>query len=100
MGVCCFITIRLADSIPAELWRAFKLERETWIEDHPEPWDEAMTGDYLHAQAAGRKSAIKNLIMDQRVIVGDRAPTLQRGDHRDVGQLGELTSYFRRQCGR
>lgn len=36
----------------------------------PEPWDEAMTGDYLHAVAAGRKSAIKNLIMDQRVIVG------------------------------
>jgi len=46
-------------------------------EDHPllaglgpEPWDEVMTGDYLHAVAAGRKSAIKNLIMDQRVIVG------------------------------
>jgi len=36
----------------------------------PEPWDEAMTGDYLHALAAGRKSAIKNLIMDQQVIVG------------------------------
>ena len=46
VGVCCFITIRLADSIPAELWRAFKLERETWIEDHPEPWDEATEMEY------------------------------------------------------
>lgn len=36
----------------------------------PEPWDEDMTGNYLSAFAAGRKSAIKNLIMDQRVIVG------------------------------
>ncbi|HAD04075.1 MAG: DNA-formamidopyrimidine glycosylase [Desulfuromonadales bacterium GWD2_61_12] len=36
----------------------------------PEPWDAAMTGDYLHAVAAGRKTAIKNVIMDQKVVVG------------------------------
>lgn len=36
----------------------------------PEPWDAAMTGDYLHEVAAGRTSAIKNLIMDQRIVVG------------------------------
>lgn len=36
----------------------------------PEPWDAVMTGDYLHEVAAGRTSAIKNLIMDQRIVVG------------------------------
>ena len=46
MGVCCFVTFRLADSIPAALWQAFKKEREEWRKDHPEPWDEATEAEY------------------------------------------------------
>ncbi len=36
----------------------------------PEPWDEVFGGTYLHARAAGRRTAVKNLIMDGRVVVG------------------------------
>ncbi|MCB1773328.1 MAG: bifunctional DNA-formamidopyrimidine glycosylase/DNA-(apurinic or apyrimidinic site) lyase [Gammaproteobacteria bacterium] len=36
----------------------------------PEPLSDAFDGRYLHAQARGRKTAIKNLVMDGRVVVG------------------------------
>jgi len=42
----CFVTWRLADSLPEEklgLWRA---EREAWLRRNPEPWDEATEADY------------------------------------------------------
>lgn len=36
----------------------------------PEPLDAEFTGAVLHAASRGRKTAIKNLIMDSRVVVG------------------------------
>ena len=36
----------------------------------PEPLGEGFTGLYLHKVASGRRVAIKNLIMDSRVVVG------------------------------
>lgn len=36
----------------------------------PEPLDAAFSGAVLHAASRGRKTAVKNLIMDSRVVVG------------------------------
>lgn len=36
----------------------------------PEPLGELFTGDYLHARARGRRTAIKAFIMDHHVVVG------------------------------
>ena len=36
----------------------------------PEPWDEEFTPEYLHESAKGRKLAVKNFIMDGRIVVG------------------------------
>ncbi|MCW8943178.1 MAG: bifunctional DNA-formamidopyrimidine glycosylase/DNA-(apurinic or apyrimidinic site) lyase [Sedimenticola sp.] len=36
----------------------------------PEPLSPEFTGDYLHKQAQGRSVAVKNLIMDGKVVVG------------------------------
>lgn len=36
----------------------------------PEPWDERFDAAYLHAAAAKRRAAVKNLIMDGQVVVG------------------------------
>lgn len=35
-----FVTFRLADSLPQLKLRKLKLARETWMREHPEPWDE------------------------------------------------------------
>lgn len=36
----------------------------------PEPLDDGFDGDYLHQCSRGRRLAVKNLIMDSRVLVG------------------------------
>ncbi len=36
----------------------------------PEPWDEQFSGAYLHAGARRRQAAVKNYIMDSRIVVG------------------------------
>lgn len=36
----------------------------------PEPFDLAVSGDWLHAQIRHRKAPIKNLLMDSRLLVG------------------------------
>ncbi|MGH7778861.1 MAG: bifunctional DNA-formamidopyrimidine glycosylase/DNA-(apurinic or apyrimidinic site) lyase [Candidatus Binataceae bacterium] len=36
----------------------------------PEPFSKSFTADYLIEKARGRRSAIKNLIMDQRIVAG------------------------------
>ncbi|MFO7593179.1 MAG: bifunctional DNA-formamidopyrimidine glycosylase/DNA-(apurinic or apyrimidinic site) lyase [Pseudomonadota bacterium] len=36
----------------------------------PEPFDEAFNGDYLHRLSRGRKSSVKQFIMDGKVVVG------------------------------
>ncbi len=42
-----------------------------WLRElGPEPFDQAFTADYLHEKSRGRKTPIKNLLMDNRVVVG------------------------------
>ena len=41
-----FVTFRLADSLPAGKLTAFAAEREEWIGQHPEPWDEKTEAEY------------------------------------------------------
>ncbi|HCU90948.1 MAG TPA: DNA-formamidopyrimidine glycosylase [Gammaproteobacteria bacterium] len=36
----------------------------------PEPWDKRFNGDYLHTVARRRRAAVKNFIMNNRVVVG------------------------------
>jgi len=36
----------------------------------PEPWDERFNGDYLHTSARRRRAAVKNFIMNNRIVVG------------------------------
>ena len=36
----------------------------------PEPWDDRFSGKYLHGCAHRRKAAVKNFIMDGRIVVG------------------------------
>ncbi len=60
----CFITWRLADSLPAELVRNWNTDREIWEKAHPKPWTneeakefQARFGDRLEEwldQGAGR----------------------------------------------
>src|SRR5689334_14680756 len=44
--VPCFVTWRLADSIPIGLRQQWKNEREAWMKHHPEPWDPATEREY------------------------------------------------------
>jgi formamidopyrimidine-DNA glycosylase len=36
----------------------------------PEPFEPAFSGDYLYARSRGRRTAIKNFLMDGRIVVG------------------------------
>ncbi len=45
-GTTCFITWRLADSIPREFIQKWNREREDWIAKNPEPWDQALEAEY------------------------------------------------------
>lgn len=40
-GKFCFITWRLADSLPQELLQSWLHERNVWLRKHPPPWDAA-----------------------------------------------------------
>ncbi|MBI4026092.1 MAG: HsdR family type I site-specific deoxyribonuclease [Verrucomicrobia bacterium] len=44
--VFCFVTWRLADSLPSEKLAQWQAEREAWLRQHPEPWDEAAENEY------------------------------------------------------
>ncbi|MBL7017062.1 MAG: primosomal protein N', partial [Kiritimatiellales bacterium] len=45
-GAVYFVTFRLADSLPEEKWTLWKREKEKWLEEHPEPRDEATRREY------------------------------------------------------
>lgn len=46
-GTLCFVTFRLADSLPSEKLAEWKAEREVWLKRHPEPWGEEERREYL-----------------------------------------------------
>jgi REP element-mobilizing transposase RayT len=45
-GAPCFITFRLADSLPESLLEEWHHERAIWLCLHPEPWDEKTNLEY------------------------------------------------------
>lgn len=56
----------LFDLLPPE-----KANDPKWLRDlGPEPFAETFTADYLHTKAQGKNTPIKNLLMDNRVVVG------------------------------
>ena len=46
-GVLCFVTFRLADSLPAAKLAEWKVEKEDWLKRHPDPWGEEERKEYL-----------------------------------------------------
>lgn len=48
----CFITFRLADSLPEALLADWRSDRDAWRENHPEPWDEATEMEYYERFSA------------------------------------------------
>ena len=48
-GVTCFVTFRLADSLPREKLLPFLAERDEWLEKHPQPWDEPTACEYAES---------------------------------------------------
>ena len=46
-SVVCFVTFRLADSIPAAKLAQWQEEKEIWLRLHPEPWDEPTMREYV-----------------------------------------------------
>lgn len=55
--------VDLVDTAALSAWRAFAAMG-------PEPLGPELTADHLHASLAGRKQAIKLLLLDQRIIAG------------------------------
>jgi len=45
-GATYFITFRLADSIPTDRLEDWRMERESWLANHPEPWSPETERDY------------------------------------------------------
>jgi len=51
-------------------WPAIDTEHPLLQGMGPEPFSDAFTGDYLFARSRGRSLAVKNFIMDGRIVVG------------------------------
>jgi type I restriction enzyme R subunit len=45
-GVAIFATWRLADALPTKRLAAWRIERETWLAQHPKPWSTAIQQAY------------------------------------------------------
>jgi primosomal protein N' (replication factor Y) len=45
-GAVYFVTFRLADSLPADKWKKWVEEKTRWLDEHPEPHDEATRHEY------------------------------------------------------
>lgn len=66
-------SLRLTDPrrFGALLWTTAPVERHALLAElGPEPLSDDVSGDYLAGVARGRKTAVKNFIMDSHVIVG------------------------------
>jgi len=44
--VWCFVTWRLADSLPKAKLVQWNMERNDWIKQHPQPWDDVVEAEY------------------------------------------------------
>ena len=45
-NVLQFVTFRLADSLPQIRLKDLKEQKETWMKEHPKPWDTTTTAEY------------------------------------------------------
>ena len=45
-GASYLVTYRMADSIPASLLNEWRIDRETWLAHHPQPWSIADEAEY------------------------------------------------------
>lgn len=67
----CCLRLRDPRRFGAVLWTDQPVDRHPLLAHlGPEPLSEAFNGAYLHRQAQQRQVAIKNLVMDGRVVVG------------------------------
>lgn len=67
------IYLRLRDPrrFGAVLWTQEEVQKHPLLARlGPEPWDPAFSGAYLYGLARARRAAVKNFIMDARVVVG------------------------------
>jgi len=55
-GTTYFLTIRLADSLPAALVAQWADERAIWLKWNPEPWSETQEKEY-HQRFSGASNA-------------------------------------------
>ena len=51
-NVWCFLTWRLADSLPQAKLREFENEKLVWLNLHPQPWAAEVEGEYYDRFAA------------------------------------------------
>ncbi len=67
----CLLRLRDPRRFGAVLWTREPVARHPLLRYlGPEPLDDAFDGGWLHRAATGRRSAVKNLVMDGRVVVG------------------------------
>jgi formamidopyrimidine-DNA glycosylase len=52
------------------LWGADEPDHELLRDLGPEPFDPVFSGDYLYERSRGRSAAVKNFVMDGRIVVG------------------------------
>ncbi|MGH8570916.1 MAG: bifunctional DNA-formamidopyrimidine glycosylase/DNA-(apurinic or apyrimidinic site) lyase, partial [Gammaproteobacteria bacterium] len=67
------IYLRLRDPrrFGAVLWTQEEVQKHPLLARlGPEPWDPAFSGAYLYGLARARRAAVKNFVMDARVVVG------------------------------
>jgi formamidopyrimidine-DNA glycosylase len=67
----CLLRLRDPRRFGAVLWTRQPVERHPLLHHlGPEPLSDAFDGDHLYRQSRNRRTAVKNLIMDGRVVVG------------------------------
>ncbi len=86
MGACYFVTFRLADSVPLELWHQFEMARQTGLALHPKPWDDKIEAEF-HTRFSGQMEQWLDLGMGSCVLRDPACAT----------QVGVALQYFEKQ---
>ena len=77
------------------IWGADEADHELLRELGPEPFDPVFSGDYLFERSRGRSAAVKNFVMDGRIVVGAgniyAAESLFRARIRPARPAGRVT---------
>lgn len=82
-GASYFVTFRLADALPEQKLRDWKLERDAWLALHPEPWSDAEEKEY-HERFS--------LVMEQWLDAGHGSCLLREPKAASV--VGAALNYF------